>query len=54
MSLLASALDAQDGMSVSTTEVENQFSDFPRDNGKSAVAQDDYADVHNSTATIEY
>jgi hypothetical protein len=52
MSLFASALDAQDGMSVSSTEVKNQLSDFPKDDGKSAVAQDDDADVHNSTVTI--
>jgi hypothetical protein len=39
-------------MSVSSTEVEDQFSDFTEDDGKSSVAQDDDADVHNSTATI--
>jgi hypothetical protein len=52
MSLFASALDAQDGMPVRITEVENQFNDFPEDDRKSAVPQDDDADVHNSTATI--
>jgi hypothetical protein len=52
MSLFASALDAQDCMSVSSTEVENHFNDFPKDNCKSAVPQDDNTDVHNSTATI--
>jgi hypothetical protein len=52
MSLFTSSLDAQDGMSVSSTEVENQFSNFPKDYGKLAVAQDDDADVHNSSATI--
>jgi hypothetical protein len=52
MSLFASVLDAQDGMSVSSTEVENQFNESPEDDRKSDVAQDDDADVHNSTATI--
>jgi hypothetical protein len=54
MSFFASALDAQDGMSVSSTEFENQFSDFPEDDGKSAAAQDDDADVYNNMATIGY
>jgi hypothetical protein len=52
MSLFASALDTQDGMSVSITDVNNQFKDFPEDDRKSAVAQYDDADVHNSTAAI--
>jgi hypothetical protein len=52
MSLPASALDAQDGMSVRSTEVENQFNDFPENDRKSAVPQDDDANVHNIMATI--
>jgi hypothetical protein len=52
MSLFASALDAQDGMSVSSTEVENNFNNFPEDDRKSAVLQDDNDDVHNSTASV--
>jgi hypothetical protein len=52
ISFFASALDAQDGMSVSSTEVENQINDFPEDNSKSAVPQGDNADVHNSTTTV--
>jgi hypothetical protein len=52
LSLFASALDAQNGMSVSSTEVENQFNDFLEDDRKSSVAQDNDADVHNNTATI--
>jgi hypothetical protein len=47
MSLFASALDAQDGMSVSSTEVENQFNDFLEGDRKLAVLQDDGADVHS-------
>jgi hypothetical protein len=39
-------------MSVISTEVENQFNDFPKDDHKSAFLQDDEADVHNSTATV--
>jgi hypothetical protein len=30
----------------------NQFNDFPEDDRKSAVPQDDDADVHNSMATV--
>jgi hypothetical protein len=52
MSIFASALDSQHGMSVSSIEIKNQFSDFPKDDGKSAVSQDDDANAHNSTATI--
>jgi hypothetical protein len=52
MSLFASTLDAQDGMSVSSTEVENQFNDFPEDDRNSAVPQDDDTNVHNSMATV--
>jgi hypothetical protein len=52
ISLFASDLDAQDGMSVSSMKVENHFSDFPEDDSKSALAQDDDANVHNSTETI--
>jgi hypothetical protein len=52
MSIFASTLDAQDGMPVSSTEVENQFNDFPEEDRKSAVPQDNDADVHNITATI--
>jgi hypothetical protein len=52
MSLFASTVDAQDGMSVSSTEVENNFNNFPEDDRKSAVLQDDDADVHNSTETV--
>jgi hypothetical protein len=54
MSLFASALDAQDGMSVSSKEVEKQCSDFPEDDGKLDVAKHDDADGRNSTATIGY
>jgi hypothetical protein len=50
----APSLDAQDGMSVSSTEVENQLNDFPEEDRKSAVPQDDDADVHSSMATIGY
>jgi hypothetical protein len=49
MSLFASALDAQDGMSVISTEVENQFNqfnDFLEGDRKLDVLQDDGADVH--------
>jgi hypothetical protein len=46
-SLFGSALDAQDGMSVSSTEVENQFNDFSEGDCKLAVLQDDDADVYS-------
>jgi hypothetical protein len=47
MTIFASALDAHDGMSVSSREVENQFNDFPEGDHKLAVLQDDSAGVHS-------
>jgi hypothetical protein len=46
MSIFGSTLDAQHCMSVSSTEVENILNDFPKDDRKSAVLQDDDVDVH--------
>jgi hypothetical protein len=52
MSLFASAIDAQYGMSVISTEVEKMLNDFPEDDRKSAVPQVDNADVHNHMTTV--
>jgi hypothetical protein len=49
MSLFVYALDAQYCMSVSSMEVENQFNDL-----KSAVIQDDDANVDNGLETVIY
>jgi hypothetical protein len=54
ISIFASTLDAQDGMSVSSTKVEYQFNDFSKDDRKSAVLQDDSAIVHNNISTVGY